>query len=410
VVRDLLARAGELGFSAEPVFAGEGAGGRIAALFGLDAGFGFDPKRVRGVVAMNLEEDEAFAHVRADAPPFLLLSAHAEPPRAARTTRTLARALERAGVKHVRSYHVAWRDAQRLASLSGDRNDVADLVAAFVRDEPTPGGPDGAFVVTDRWGADAPLSSEGFRAGADERLVNRKPIDDALRRHLQRVMIDSRDLDPWPLATYDAVDLAAWLRAHPELGTGNFVVLTNVRGEAVVLRRDEIDREKPEIVVGIDDERNLFRMFVTYNVYRTYSWKPEPGPRPLLVRHVGAFLHIRSEPERVATWADFALTPAGVRVVAADPLAAARGAPVLVNEQGCLQCHALHGVGARAHHLRAGDGTLAEAFALPFEEYPRDVLRRFLFEQEDVAKSFGVGPIRVSAGAAGDLLARASSP
>jgi hypothetical protein len=43
-------------------------------------------------------------------------------------------------------------------------------------------------------------------------------------------------------------------------------------------------------------------------------------------------------------------------------------------------------------------------FALDLEEYPREVLRRFLFEQEEVAKMFGVGTIRVEGEAARGLM------
>jgi len=172
------------------------------------------------------------------------------------------------------------------------------------------------------------------------------------------------------------------------------------------------------IVIGIDDERNLFRMFVTYNVHRTYSWKPETEPfRPLMIRHVGAFLYdpapsAAEAPPRfdVPTLAEFALTTDSFRVVDEDPLAVARKLPsaladALTNTQGCLQCHALHGNGAKAHHLRASDGQVAEAHGLALEEYPRDVLRRFLFEQDAVAKSFGVGPLHVSETVANQLLA-----
>ena len=225
------------------------------------------------------------------------------------------------------------------------------------------------------------------------------------------------DLEPWPIATYDTIDLSDYLRAHPELGSGDWVEMTNARGEKVVLQRSEIDRQKPAIVVGIDDDRNLFRLFVTYNVHRTYSWKPETEPRPLMVRHIGAFLYqpraeseAKGNPFRVTTLADTALTTASFRVTSKDPLAIARTVPkllgaTLTNEQGCLQCHSLKGNGARAHHLRAADGQVAEAHGLPLEEYPRDVLRRFLFEQEAVAKSFGVSPLIVSKAVANELLA-----
>src|SRR5439155_14940685 len=120
----------------------------------------------------------------------------------------------------------------------------------------------------------------------------------------------------------DAIDLDAWLKAHPELGTGDFVVTENARGEQVVFSRSAIAQKKPEIVIGIDDETNLFRMFVTYNVYRTYSWKPETTKLSLLVRHVGGFIHLPDGDSLSTTGVDFALTPASFRVVSADPLAA----------------------------------------------------------------------------------------
>jgi hypothetical protein len=227
-----------------------------------------------------------------------------------------------------------------------------------------------------------------------------------------------RDLEPWPGETFDFVDLDSWLTSRPDLGSGKFVVVRNVRGEELVLRRDEIASKKPVVVVAIDDEKNLFRMFVTYSVQRTYSWKPETAPRPLLVRPVGAFIHWPNDgptaPMRVATLADFALQLSSFKVVADDPLAAVRSIPnplgaTLVNEQGCMQCHAFRGVGPRAHHLRAADGKPSGGDGLPLEEYPREVLRRFLFEQDDVAKSFGVNPLRVDPASAKALFAMVES-
>jgi hypothetical protein len=291
-----------------------------------------------------------------------------------------------------------------------------------VKGEPVPGGPEGPWALSDTWGAHAPLTTEPF--WADEKLITRRPTDAHLRAAVRNVFGEMiKDLEPWPASTYDAIDLGAWLRAHPELGTGELVEVTNARGEKIVLTRSEIDREKPVIVVGIDDERNLFRLFVTYNVHRAYSWKPETEPRPLLVRNIGAFLFVPEAHRRAGaampssielpTLAEFALTTASFRVVAKDPLAVARAVPkplaaVLTNEQGCLQCHTLRGDGARAHHLRAADGKVAEAHGLPLEEYPRDVLTRFLFDQDAVAKSFGVGPLRVDETAAKQLVAEVS--
>lgn len=419
-IRELCARAGTRGIAREPVLAGDELGASVVTSLALDPRFGFGPGTLRGVIAMNGVYDEPNAH--AGAPPFLVLSAHGDSPTSAQSSRALARALERAGAKDVHGYHVSTRDVHSLSNLSGDRNDVGDLVAAFVKGEPVPGGPEGPWALSDTWGPRAPLTTDPF--WADETLITRRPTDAHLRAAVRNVFGEMiKDLEPWPASTYDAIDLGAWLRAHPELGTGEFVEVTNARGEKIVLTRSEIDDEKPVIVVGIDDERNLFRLFVTYNVHRAYSWRPETEPRPLLVRNIGAFLFVPDARRRAGattpislelpTLAEFALTTASFRVVARDPLAVARAVPkplaaALTNEQGCLQCHMLRGEGARAHHLRAADGKVAEAHGLPLEEYPREVLTRFLFDQDAVAKSFGVGPLRVDETAAKQLIAEVS--
>jgi acetyl esterase/lipase len=420
-IRELAAKAPQLGIDARPVLAGDDTGATLAAALALDARYGLEASAIRGVVGLNgiydgtteppavTDRESPRAHVRGDAPPFLLLSAHGESARAAESSRAFARALERAGAKDVRAHHVSARDSRSLGNLSGDANDVGDQVAAFVKgaSDPVVGGAEGPFALAQTWGAHAPLSTEPF--WADEKLVIQRPTDARFRARLRNLYGEMyKDLEPYPLATYAAIDLGSWLRAHPELGDGDWLEVTNARGEQLVLTRSEIERGKPVIVIGIDDEKNLFRMFVTYNVHRTYSWKPETEPRPLLVRSVGAFLYVPTERElappdgslRPVTGADFALTSTSFKVVAKDPLAGARNAPkpvraALTNEQGCLQCHALRGEGARAHHLRAVDGALAEGFGLPLEEYPPDVLQRFLFEQKEVAKSFGVGPLEL---------------
>jgi len=411
VVRELMRRTKEYRLVANPVLAGNEAGASLVALLALDPRFGLDPANLAGVVTMNGSYDAALPHVRADAPQFLVLSAHGDSHEPAQRARAFARALEKTRAKSVRSYHVSACDERALADFSGERNDVADLVASFVRAEPAPGGSESAWAVADTWGARAPLSTEPF--WADERLIVRRPVDDGFRAQLGRVFADSmRDLEPWPQKTYDAIDLADYLGAHPELGTGDWVVVSNARGEQLVLSRDEIRRQRPVIVVGMDDERNLFRLLVTYNVYRAYTFKPETEPRHLLARPVGGFLHFPNAGDaapRVVTFTDFALTLASFQVVAKDPLAAARALSkplvrTLTAEHGCLQCHSLRGAGPRSHHLRAVDGKPTGGEALALEEYPPEVMRRFLFEQDDVAQIFGVAPIRVDKEVATQLL------
>jgi hypothetical protein len=68
----------------------------------------------------------------------------------------------------------------------------------------------------------------------------------------------------------------------------------------------------------------------------------------------------------------------------------------------------LRGAGARAHHVRASDGRAHGGHAKPLEEYPRPVLERFLFHQEEVAATLGVAPLLVPEPAARALLALAT--
>lgn len=382
------------------VLVGERRGASIAVELALDPSLG-----VSRVVTFNGTFDDAPG---VPLVPCLILTAHGETPAVAQSSRRFERRLRDAGAKDVHRHHVSVRNERSLTNLAGERNDVADLVTAFVKGDPPPGGPDSAWAIDDAW-AEPPLSSATFRATP----LAKKPADAELRAHIAALFGERvGDLEPWPAETYDAIDVDAYLSAHPELGSGDWLTVENARGERLVFARADLRRKKAELVVGLDDEPNLFRLFVTYNVYRTYSWKPEPAPRRLLVRPVGTFLHFPDGTRPSATHAEFALT--SLRVSAEDPLAGARRQPahvadVLTNDQGCLECHAFGSANARAHHVRAADGALAEAFALPLAEYPPDVLRRFLFEQDQVAETFGVGPLHVGPATANELLLAVSA-
>jgi hypothetical protein len=246
------------------------------------------------------------------------------------------------------------------------------------------------------------LEYEAFWRRAE--LVVRRPVTGRLEATLMEIFVDApQELDAWPRHEYAAIPLGAWLAALDarEVGTGDHLVITNVRGEQLHLRREDIAREEPVIVIGIDAETNLYKMFTTYQITREYSWKAGPSPMPVSIRPVGPFLFFpRGAPPHLedATMAGFGLAPNGFRFMKDDPLAVARGLPpdlreALVGRAGCLKCHSLRGAGARAHHVRAADMRPQGGFALPLEEYPEDVLRRFLFDQEAVAASFGVTPL-----------------
>jgi hypothetical protein len=125
---------------------------------------------------------------------------------------------------------------------------------------------------------------------------------------------------------------------------------------------------------------------------------------PTMIRPVGPFIVFpNGAPPHLAdtTLATFALEPESFRFVKDDPWSVARGAApalkeALIGGDGCMKCHAFRGAGAHAHHVRAIDGKPHGGFALPLDEYPPEVLHRFLFDQESVAASFGVSPLRVA--------------
>jgi hypothetical protein len=148
---------------------------------------------------------------------------------------------------------------------------------------------------------------------------------------------------------------------------------------------------------------------------RAYSWIKGEEPMPMMIRPLGAFLHFRTPPAeddlsglRNATYAPFGLDKSSFHWMDKDPLAPVRSITgglreAMIGAQGCLKCHAFRGAGARAHHALAESGKPYGAFALPLEEYPTEVLRRFLFEQDKLAQSFGVVPLPVERDVAREL-------
>lgn len=214
------------------------------------------------------------------------------------------------------------------------------------------------------------------------------------------------ELLEWPLETFHAIGLLDFLDALPpeRVGRGRHLVITNVRGEKQFWTREQIAPYEPVIVVGLDDERNLFRLGVFYRAHREYSWKDGPQP-PMMARPLGAFIHFMKEPPReIALQAShFALTEDSFRLVATDPLAALKDLrrdlhDTVTFRNGCVYCHSLRGVGARSHHVTAETGAPHGGFALPLESYPPEVWKAFLFDQTAVARTIGASPNPVADG------------
>ena len=67
--------------------------------------------------------------------------------------------------------------------------------------------------------------------------------------------------------------LAGCARARARGRGATTSTLTNARGEQAVFRVAELRPLAPRVVVGIDDERNLFRIVDLYHTLREYSWR-----------------------------------------------------------------------------------------------------------------------------------------
>ncbi len=427
------------------VFVGLGLGAWMASMLALDRtlleGAGMDPRRVDGVIAVrgtydlgeaalrghpdaallgasveDRRESSPMAYVRADAPPFLILSGGKDEDAWARIARPFARALQNAGARDVDCFVVPERDAHSLVHWGGPGNDLGELAYGFVASGPEELPIDNPFGVSRRWGTRPPLDSSELRK--DPRAIRTYPVDDELHQTLMLLFGPTPyELSPLPGKTYQALDLLDYLARRPEseVGRGDWLVVSNLRGETQYFAREWLEKTRPVIVVGLDDEDNLYRLFTFYRLKRAYSWIQGEEPMPMMIRPLGAFLHFRTPPAehasdlRNATYAPFGLDETSFRWVSQDPLAPVRATTgglreAMIGPQGCLKCHAFHGSGARAHHTLADSGKPYGAFALPLEEYPTEVLRRFLFEQNKVAKSFGVVPLPVEPSVAGELL------
>jgi hypothetical protein len=115
---------------------------------------------------------------------------------------------------------------------------------------------------------------------------------------------------------------------------------------------------------------------------------------------LGAFLYFLEPPAKPLlppTFAQFSLVEKSFQRSQEDPLARLRDLDpelfaVMTVGNGCIHCHRFRDVGTNAGHLRAVDAEFQGGFALPLEKYPPPVWRRFVFEQEAVARIIGVSP------------------
>ncbi|MSP37066.1 MAG: alpha/beta hydrolase [Deltaproteobacteria bacterium] len=428
----LMREAGRYGYDSSRIFlAGHSAGGHLATLVALDASYlgkhNLNPKSLAGVVSFSglydlapkwkvtdnqisatvktfgtdgntLKRASPVTHVRADAPPLLLLNAQNDFPGFAIDSRNFHEALRRAGHKFVERWLAPERDHFTLMRLDEADNEARMLLLDFVKAAPLV--PEFKILVDARrrW-RDPPFSTQPF--WRHEKLVRAYPVD---QRFVDRVGVVystlGYELKEWPLKNFHAIGLSDYLNSIPaeKIGRGDYLVTTNIRGEKQFWLRAQIEAYKPVIVVGLDDEKNMFKLGVFYRALREYSWKSAVPP-PMMARPLGAFLHFLNEPpqEFGLQAAQFGLTEDSFRLVANDPLARFKDLrkdlyETVTVRNGCVYCNGLRGTNVRSHHIVAGTGTAYGGEALALESYPPEVWRAFIFDQINVAKKIGASP------------------
>ena len=431
-VAQLIKDADKYGYEPKHIYlAGHSAGGQLAALVALDRAYlnahGLSPNSLAGVISISglydllptwnvsdnqknatektfgddkavLQRASPMHHVRAGAPNFLIINAFQDFAGFPLDARRFADALRRAGNKSVQQLMFKGVDHFSVIKLDDPNNPVRRIILNFMGGQTLPAELSALSEAEQRW-ADPPFSTRPF--WKHDKLVRAYSIDERFIDMLLFVYRNRKEeLLKWPLRQYQALDLFGYLDALPkrQAGEGDFVVLTNIRGERQVWRRDQIERFKPVIVIGVDDEKNLFRLSVFYRMHQEYSWKPGTRPPPLTLT-AGAFIHFLAPPPRplaAQSW-HFGLTENNFQRMRDDPLKAIRDVRKDVEEaltfrNGCVYCHSFRGAGARSHHVHALTGKPQGGFALPLESYPPDVWKNFMFDQETVAKKMGATP------------------
>ncbi len=445
-----------LGFDPERVvLAGHGSGGQLAALVALDpdylAAHGLAPARLAGVFPMSALYDLegspdvppellAFAaqaypdaaarragspltharragspltHAGGEAPPVLALAATGDMPGLGSGGLAFTEALRAAGHPNAETFIAPRRAHRSILDFSARINAARDHLIAFAGVGPRVAEMQELWAVRRFWRSPDETSEAFWHAGVPIERHEKTPEFDAwLRAYL--ALSGSRKTHV-ARESFHSIDLFAWLDAlGPKAGDGRWLVTTNARGAQAVLDLEALRPYRPVVVIGIDEERNLFRLVELYHTLRRTSWnQPEPE-RWLLARPLGAFLYFLDPvpPELVPSlFGLFVLTPESFRRTESDPLAPVRVlepalAQLVTAEKACVACHTFHGVGGRAGHLRARDAAVVGGYGQALEEYPPKVWRRYVFEQADVAAEIGATQV-ILAPEAQQLLFRA---
>lgn len=435
-LRFLVENAERYGYDPGRIFlAGHSSGAHLAALVALDPRYleaeGLGRDVIAGVVGisgpydLDAEEvsteelgwyEQAFGDaatrrqaspqrlVRQDAPRFLLLAAQHDVPGYIRAADAFAAALRDAGHTEAESYVVMGRTHVSILDLEMDRAGTPMYVLDFLGLQKLPPAV-AELREASRFWRDPPFSTEPLWTSgapvhvheADERFV---ASAGRLYQGLRHKRITFRP------ERFHAIDLFELLEAlGPErVGRGKWLVTSNAQKEKGYFLLEELRPYRPVVVIGLDGERNPFRNVDVFRARREYSWREDLPAPTYSARPMGAFLYLLepAPPELLPPpLAGFSLGASSFQLTDEDPLVTLRDVEpallrVLTTGNGCVQCHSFRGVGSRAGHLKAVDGQLQGGFALPLEEYPAEVWKRFVFEPEAAAELVGapLNPVR----------------
>ncbi len=224
-----------------------------------------------------------------------------------------------------------------------------------------------------------------------------KPMTDPVRTFLLRHFQQGPHVGKqWAFATYRSFDLLAYRDA---VAPGTKYVSFRTRfGQFMAFDLDQYAAYGPEIVVGVDDETNMYQLAWYYWNDLMYSWETKVpnisakplGPALVFTKPVPDSLQL---PFRQRT----ALHLKGMSFSKDDPLAKMKSYPeniqtIITKSNECIYCHSIEGVGGQNYHLNAYTAQPQGGFALALEDYSDDVMHAFLFNQEEVARKVGLSP------------------
>jgi len=425
----LISQAGQYGYNAKNIYlVGHSSGGHLAALLAQDeqylGRYNLTSSQLAGVViisgifdvseqavvspqqgalynrafgkdAARRSDASPIAHIKNQLPPVLLLSAEKDLPGFSINTRKYMRKIRAAGNTNVH-HHVMPRNTHlSTIALQEHGNSVLRYLLAFMNVE-SGGDYFHKRLLARRFWHEPPLTTQDF--WKHKSLIKSHTIDERFVQSLVRLMQgNSYMLNAWPLEQFHAIDLNEYLDLT-QSGKGRYLVTKNIRDERLYFDLEKLKPYQPVIVVGLDDEQNLFKLSVFYETRREYSWLTDTAPRPLSVRPMGAFLYFLKPPpdEFIPRHLSlYSLTSDSFTRVAKDPLAWLWKLPkelhsVFTYENGCVSCHAFNGMTAQSHHTNAITLQAHGGFARPLISYPAEVWRQFVFNQEATAAQIGV--------------------